>query len=70
MTDFTAFEVKRSGTWTQKVEECILSYDERFLRRKVLKTRTGKKVLVDSLCAKLILLNLGQLFPIKVLLLK
>ena len=47
MTDFTAFEIKRSGTWIQKVEECILSYDERFLRRKVLKTRTGKKVLVD-----------------------
>ena len=47
MTDFTVFEIKRSGTWTQKFEECILSYDERFLRRKVLTTRTGKKVPVD-----------------------
>ena len=47
MTDFTAHEVSRSGTWVHKIEECILTYDERFLRRKVLNTCSGKKVLID-----------------------
>lgn len=47
MTDFTAYEVSRSGTWVHKIEECILTYDERFLRRKVLNTCSGKKVLID-----------------------
>ncbi len=45
----TAHSIKRAGSWAAEdaVEQVVLTYDERFLRRKVLKTRSDQKVLVD-----------------------
>ena len=47
MVDYKSFEICRSGEWSNSFEVCILTYDERFLRRKVLKTFRSKKVLID-----------------------
>ena len=47
MPDFVAQKIRRAGSWSDAFELCILSYDERFLRRKVLKTAHEQTVLID-----------------------
>ena len=48
MTELKATRgIKQAGTWADASDRVILTYDERFLRRKVLKTETGQNFLVD-----------------------
>lgn len=39
--------IRRVGDWSNSLEQCVLTYDERFLRRKVIQTAHGKDLLVD-----------------------
>ena len=43
----TAQSVRRAGTWKCAADRVVLSYDDRFLRRKVLRTAAGQDILVD-----------------------
>ena len=43
----TAQILHRHGAWNTAGDTCTLSYDDRFLRRKVLETSAGKRFLVD-----------------------
>ena len=43
----TAHDVRRAGGWADAWDRCTLTYDERFLRRKVLHTVTESAFLVD-----------------------
>ena len=47
MIDYTCFEVRTAGTWTNSFDLCVLTYDQRFLRRKVIKTAHDETVLID-----------------------
>jgi len=47
MTDYKCSEIRRAGDWTGSFELCLLTYDERFLRRKVIETVHDETVLVD-----------------------
>lgn len=47
MTDYLTQTTRAAGTWTGAVATCELSYDARFLRRKVIQTTDGRSVLVD-----------------------
>lgn len=47
MADYTSHEIRRAGDWSGSFELCVMSYDERFLRRKVIKTVQGEDLLVD-----------------------
>jgi len=47
MTDFVSNTLHKAGTWSGAVTQCVLTYDARFLRRKVLTTADGRSVLVD-----------------------
>ena len=47
MADFTSQIIRKAGTWTGAFAQCVLTYEERFLRRKVIKTAQGKTLLVD-----------------------
>ena len=47
MVDFISHEICRAGQWSKAIDLCILGYDERFLRRKVIKTFQDKKIFVD-----------------------
>ena len=47
MTDYISQTVLKTGTWTNASDSCFLSYEDRFLRRKVLKTVKGASLLVD-----------------------
>ncbi|MCK0094863.1 urease accessory protein UreE [Yoonia sp. F2084L] len=47
MADYTSHTVKKVGTWSDAFELCVLTYDERFLRRKVIKTAHGETLLVN-----------------------
>lgn len=47
MVDYTAHKIKRAGHWSGAFEQVTLTYDERFLRRKVITTDHGEKLLVD-----------------------
>ncbi len=47
MAVYTCTEIRKSGTWSGSFELCVLTYDERFLRRKVIKTVHDETVLVD-----------------------
>ena len=38
MADFTSQIIRKAGTWTGAFAQCVLTYEERFLRRKVIKT--------------------------------
>lgn len=42
-----AHSLRRKGGWSNASAVCTLSYDERFLRRKVLETEQGGRFLVD-----------------------
>ena len=47
MSDYTAHYVRRHGDWQGAFELCVLSYDARFLRRKVIQTAHDESLLVD-----------------------
>lgn len=47
MPDYLSQTVRRAGTWEGAAGSCALTYDERFFRRKVLKTAQGQSILVD-----------------------
>ena len=47
MTDYISHKILKPGDWSKALDTCFLSYDQRFLRRKVLKTVTGASLLVD-----------------------
>lgn len=47
MADYTAQNIQRAGTWSGAFTRCTLTYDARFLRRKVLQTASGEALLVD-----------------------
>ncbi len=47
MADYVAQTVARAGTWSDSFELCVLTYDERFLRRKVIQTVHDEDLLVD-----------------------
>ncbi len=47
MPDYIAQDIRRAGDWTGSFELCVMSYDERFLRRKVIQTVHGDSLLVD-----------------------
>ena len=38
MADFTSYEIRRAGTWIKAFDRCVMNYDARFLRRRILKT--------------------------------
>jgi len=39
--------VRKSGNWSTALDTCSLTYEDRFLRRKVLSTDRGERFLVD-----------------------
>lgn len=47
MADFKSQTVAKFGTWADPIDHCVLTYDDRFLRRKVITLASGKTVLVD-----------------------
>ena len=47
MPDFVAQDIKRAGDWSDSFGLCVMTYDERFLRRKVVKTTHDDDLLVD-----------------------
>ena len=47
MADFNTQTIRKAGTWSGAFEQCTLTYDERFLRRKVIKTAHEEDLLVD-----------------------
>ena len=47
MTDYVSQKVRPAGEWSDAFELCVLTYDERFLRRKVIKTVHDETLLVD-----------------------
>lgn len=47
MTQLLAQTLCPAGTWDTATDHCALSYDARFLRRKVIETSSGASVLVD-----------------------
>ncbi len=47
MADFTCQKHRHAGAWADAVDVCVMTYDERFLRRKVITTQGGRAVLVD-----------------------
>lgn len=47
MVDFISQSIRRAGTWDDAFARCVLTYEERLLRRKVLSTDQGAKLLVD-----------------------
>ncbi len=47
MVAYTAQEVRRAGEWSDSFELCVMTYEERFFRRKVIKTAHNEDLLVD-----------------------
>lgn len=47
MVDFVSQSVSRAGTWGSAFDVCVLTYEGRLLRRKVLQTVKGAALLVD-----------------------
>lgn len=47
MADFIAQTIRKAGTWSGAFMQCVLTYDDRFLRRKVIITTQDKTLLVD-----------------------
>ncbi|MGB3246573.1 MAG: urease accessory protein UreE [Sulfitobacter sp.] len=45
--DFSSSEVRRAGDWSGAFDHCKLTYDARFLRRKVIHTLNDDPILVD-----------------------
>ena len=47
MADFITQDIRRAGHWTDHCDRCVMTYEDRFLRRKVVQTESGQSVLVD-----------------------
>ena len=47
MADYTTHKVRKAGSWTDAFEQCVMTYDARFVRRKVVHTARDESVLVD-----------------------
>ena len=47
MADFITQTTRKAGTWAGAFAQCVLTYDDRFLRRKVIKTTQDETLLVD-----------------------
>ena len=47
MTDYISQTILKMGAWSHASDSCFLIYEDRFLRRKVLKTVKGASLLVD-----------------------
>ena len=47
MVAYTAQDIRRAGDWSDSFEVCVMTYDERFLRRKLVKTAHDEDLLVD-----------------------
>lgn len=47
MTDFIAQIIQPAGAWQHSTATCVMTYDARFMRRKVVITTDGRSVLVD-----------------------
>ncbi len=57
-----SYKFHRKGTWKGAADHLLLTYDERFLRRRVLTTAHGAKLLVDL--AQTASLNHGDAFEV------
>ena len=62
MNDYISTKILKPSDWCKAVDSCVLSYDQRFLRRKVVKTITGARVIVDL--AKTTSLHHGDAFEV------
>lgn len=47
MAQLKCHNIRPAGAWTQAAGRCVLGYDARFLRRRVIETQTGDSILVD-----------------------
>jgi len=47
MVDLVSQTLRRAGTWDDAIDTCVLTYEDRLLRRKVLQTAQGEQLLVD-----------------------
>ena len=47
MTQMITQNIRPAGSWDKAIDICVMSYDERFLRRKVIQTKEGGTLLVD-----------------------
>ncbi len=47
MTDYTTHTIRKAGDWAGAFTRCVLTYEDRFLRRKVVNTAQGEALLVD-----------------------
>ena len=47
MADLTSHKVRRQGDWAGAFDRCVMTYEDRFLRRKVVHTADGAAMLVD-----------------------
>ncbi|KIN63935.1 Urease accessory protein UreE [Sulfitobacter noctilucicola] len=48
MAGMVSNELRRAGDWSKTAQDrCVLNYDERFLRRRVVTTAQGQDILVD-----------------------
>ena len=47
MADFTSNTIRKAGAWSDALSSCVLTYDDRFLRRKLIKTSANRTLLVD-----------------------
>ena len=47
MTDYISQTILKTGAWSNASDSCFLSYEDRFLRRKVFTTVKGATLLVD-----------------------
>lgn len=47
MAEYLSQNIRQAGSWSTAVQRCALTYEERFLRRKVLRLQDDSTVLVD-----------------------
>jgi len=47
MAQYISNQIALAGTWEHSVARCVLTYDERFLRRRVIQTADAEDLLVD-----------------------
>jgi len=47
MATYSSQTIRKAGTWADAFAQCVLTYDARFLRRKVIKTVQNETLLVD-----------------------
>ena len=62
MTHISSHTIQRAGHWSGAADRCVLTYDERFLRRKRLVAVQGTVFLVDL--AHTVSLNHGDAFEL------